>query len=1508
MYLKALAGRIIPPFMHVLCLLAALCVLVNPARAADPGAGHWGSFAGNATTPDEACALMWAHPSVDLDNGTRSRLMASEPGDIWWSRKCRWTYAGWLCPNEPIPPGAPSFCGYPAPGLVEFDCDAGYTRVFPGKCTPDPTPERPVVSASSCPAKNTDQAAPFSNPNPPTPNPVVLSTGAKIWSAVDFETDDGLFKIARNYRSSPGGYTHAMVQGPLGLANGWQFDFGMELQFSSFTGSPSSPNANVTLLAPDGSGYDFSLNSSGAFLPQATSGAVSYNYKVEYVGTLPANLATVDDAQTTWRVTGPDDRVWTLKTFAHVNSPSVYRIARPTQAVARDGYTWTFTYGTNGALSSITDTFGRSATFTWNLFYVTTLSNVSGALPYPEAVDTITFPGGTSVKYTYDPPPTAAPSTTSIQRLTKATLRNSGGTTVDSTTYHYEDTDFRFALTGLTDNRNIRVTSYVYDTLGRVIETKGNSLQNQIQIAYGSSGSQLTRSVTNPLGKVTVYNFQKQTNPRDIRLTAVNGQASTNCPASVKSFTYGTSGFVDTTTDEENRLTTYVRDTKGRPTEIYTADNLPEEQKTEITWDTNRNLPLTIKRPGLTATRVYNTSGQLTSLTETDTTTHTLPYATSGQTRVWTYTYTTGSRVQSVDGPIAGTGDTVSYTYDTAGYVKTFTNELAQVTTVVTVNGRGQPTQVQDANGLVTNLTYDGVGRLLTTVTDPTAVAATTTIVYDATGNVTKVTRPDGSFLQMVYDNNSRVTSVTNGFGDNAVYTYDAMGNVKTQQVSNDYPQLFFSWSRNFDELGRLIQVTGAGPASWAYGYDKVGNLKTVTDPNSKTASMAYDGLNRLKSFTDERLSVTSTTYGATADPASVTDPRSIVTSYVRNGWGEAIREQSADIGSIVYERDKNGRVTKRTDARSVVSNYAYDNAGRLSSVTYPAETTSNVTYTYDAVTGGNFGKGRLTGVTDAAGTVAYKYDLLGRMIQETRVIGTRTYVTAYTWNAAGRVTKITYPSGRAIHYDRDADGEVNVVRNWPSGGAQSWLVLWVGRTPFGPRSGIHFGNDIREWRGYDTDGRIASLETLYNPTSALLIDRTYLYADKRNLTKINDLKTPANTETFTYTDNGFLATAVGPWGNYTYTIDGVGNITQRVKSGSPAETVAFTLATGTNRLATMTVNGTLSRQFTPDAAGNITQDVAGSTTKVFAYDHPGQLKSVTVSGTSQGVYKYDYLARLVSRELPPSLTTLHLVHDLDGNVIAEYSAAGTLLREYVWMDDRPIAVIADAGTASPKTWWVHTDHLERPVMMTDINGATVWQALWQPFGGVQVITGTASLDQRFPGQWFQLESGLHYNWHRHYDPTTGRYIQPDPLGMPDGPSRWAYVRNTPLIGVDRKGLQVITEERMKHIRDAHGFDSPRTRPGNSKFTPRYSQPSELRKLCEQIFAAPDEAPKPWYGGLMQVDGSAEIDSSVFMQDEEGGPKTPYYIGFDGNGNPTNRVRIRFNPSNLEVQTMFPIE
>jgi RHS repeat-associated protein len=159
------------------------------------------------------------------------------------------------------------------------------------------------------------------------------------------------------------------------------------------------------------------------------------------------------------------------------------------------------------------------------------------------------------------------------------------------------------------------------------------------------------------------------------------------------------------------------------------------------------------------------------------------------------------------------------------------------------------------------------------------------------------------------------------------------------------------------------------------------------------------------------------------------------------------------------------------------------------------------------------------------------------------------------------------------------------------------------------------------------------------------------------------------------------------------------------------------------------------------------------------------------------------------------------------GNVIAETAGGGATgttgtTREYIYlyeaeiaptMDsrtvvDRPLAVVNAVNTATPATYWVSVDHLNRPVKMTTATKASVWDAIWQPWGGIHAITGSASLDARFPGQWFQTETGLHYNWHRSYDPTLGRYTQPDPLGFVDGPSIYGYAKGSPLRIVDRDG------------------------------------------------------------------------------------------------------------------------
>ena len=170
---------------------------------------------------------------------------------------------------------------------------------------------------------------------------------------------------------------------------------------------------------------------------------------------------------------------------------------------------------------------------------------------------------------------------------------------------------------------------------------------------------------------------------------------------------------------------------------------------------------------------------------------------------------------------------------------------------------------------------------------------------------------------------------------------------------------------------------------------------------------------------------------------------------------------------------------------------------------------------------------------------------------------------------------------------------------------------------------------------------------------------------------------------------------------------------------------------------------------------------------------------------------------------------TVHYVYGLDGALLAEADGAtGATLRDYIWLpvDDvspaadndneedaqtppLPLALVTGVNTPAPALLMVHADHLGRPLRLTDASRATVWAASYDPFGQPVSITGAVEQNLRFPGQYFLLESGLSYNWHRLYDASTGRYTQPDPLRFVDGPSVYGYAGASPMMRVDPEGL-----------------------------------------------------------------------------------------------------------------------
>jgi len=1240
----------------------------------------------------------------------------------------------------------------------------------------------------------------------------MLLTGAKIQKFIDFKSADGKIIVGRHYRNLTGKNPVVAHNLPAGLNRNWRFNFADELHIDQRQQVGNLVNF-VSLLRPDGSTYDFRRNVDGTFRGAGSDDHV-YDIALEFIGTWPAGDPTL--VSTNWKITElKTGRVIEFQAYQrpnHVSSTPLFNIARPTKIIESNGYEQIYTYASNGVLTKIEDNFGREINLTWLNSEYTSGSTTN--IFDNKLVSRIDLPDGTYLSFVYDQQASIA---NSDQRLEKVEHFDAQNVLLTSETYHYDNTNLqangarRNWLTGITDAKGIRYATWAYDNLGRVISSKHGVDQEEHTFSYSYQINPFYPynydvTVTNPLGKEAVYKFDDFLHTR--RFVELEGKASANCVASNSSYTYGTDELPASFTDEEGNVTQFTRNARGLVTTIVEAHGTPEARTTNIQWHATLDLPTQVATANLTVDNTYTTAGLLTARTETDTTSHTVPYTTNGQTRTWAYTYSTDGELLTVDGPLAGPSDTTTYTYDANGYLATITDANSLVTTVNTVNGRGLPTQVTDANGTATQFTYNDLGRVETIIVNPGAAQSQWTIGYDAIGQVTSLTEPSGATLTMTYNDVRRLTQLANGLGETIDYTHNDAGDVTGRTIKSSTSTIVYQETRTFDELSRLLTRVGQSGSTWTIAYDKNSNIVSVQNPRSNATTFAYDGLDRLISETNAHTTTANTTYTAEGQVATYADPRTITTTYVNNGFGEVIRESSPDIGTVDYVRDARGLVTQKTDARGIVTQYTHDAGGRLTARTYPANSAENVTFTYDSTAGGNKGAGRLTSVTDASGSSAYTYDEQGRITADVRTIGTQTYTTQYGYYASGKLNWILYPSGRDIgfYYNSNDDLESVVTRKdslSPVVGVAE-AIEWH---PYGPIQTMLYGNGLRLWRTFDQDYRMDQQNVSDGVTPVL--QNYYGYTDALNLTNIWDNLDPTQNQSFWHTATERIQNADGPWGALTFYHDDSDNRTNRILTvGGVTTSDFYGYPSTSNRLTSITRNGNPHRSFVLDNSGNTTSDAeTGGSTRAFAYDSRGQLQTVTIGASLKGTYTYNYAAQLVSRTLTNTTPsgTVHYIHDLEGNVIAETDGLGNTVREYIWMPSGsgsdsegkqaisasalPLAVIADVDT-TPKLYYVHADHLNRPVAMMDASKAFVWRATFLPFGGVHSVTGTAATDSRFPGQWFNLESGLHYNWHRHYDPTTGRYLQPDPLGMPDGPSRYAYAVNTPQMAVDPDGLQ----------------------------------------------------------------------------------------------------------------------
>lgn len=164
-------------------------------------------------------------------------------------------------------------------------------------------------------------------------------------------------------------------------------------------------------------------------------------------------------------------------------------------------------------------------------------------------------------------------------------------------------------------------------------------------------------------------------------------------------------------------------------------------------------------------------------------------------------------------------------------------------------------------------------------------------------------------------------------------------------------------------------------------------------------------------------------------------------------------------------------------------------------------------------------------------------------------------------------------------------------------------------------------------------------------------------------------------------------------------------------------------------------------------------------------------LADVSLNSASAVFYLYNAFEQRVQKDVGGAIT--QFVFDQVGHLIVEADGSGATIREYVWLDDAPIALVDHAGS-SPMTYYIHADHLGRPQKMTDAPGNVVWDGVFDPFGKVTSLSGAATNLLMFLGQFHDSETQLSQNWHRDCDPSLGRYIESDPIGLEGGINTYA--------------------------------------------------------------------------------------------------------------------------------------
>ena len=886
-----------------------------------------------------------------------------------------------------------------------------------------------------------------------------------------------------------------------------------------------------------------------------------------------------------------------------------------------------------------------------------------------------------------------------------------------------------------------------YDSSDRVTSVKRFNLTTSY--SYSDAGSTRTTTITHPGSTTTVVTSNTTTNRVSSSRNALNQTTS---------FTYDSVGRLTETHAPEGNYTKYTYDTRGNITQVrnYNKANTASILSFQASYPATCSNKKTCNQPTWTKDALGNQTDYTYNSTHGGVLTVKAPSPGGGAARPQTtYTYAaytpySGSsvyRIATVSSCALTTASTCSGSASESVTAITYWGNWDRVPTVVT-NKAGN-----NSVTATTTISYDYQRRPNSVDGPLSGTADTTKTFYNVLGLVTGEIRPDpdgGGSL------NYRATKITYNARNQPYLTQVGTTTSNTSMASFSALQ---STTVSYDTYGRPTKSTfAAGGVTYAvqqiqYRADNgllncsatrmnqsvFGSLPSACSLGTtgsygqdRITQTIYDSLHRpirVKTavLTSAAADTVQTTYTTNGQVATLTDGEGNKTTYEYDAYDRRYKTRfpsktaAGSSSTTDYEQwafNNNGAVTSFTNRAGQSITYTLDNLSRVTASSGSGATSR--TRSYDNL-------GRVTALTGGA-AVSYTYDALSRVKTEIQAQGT----VSYDYDAAGRMTKLTWPDSFYVNYDYDVSGAVTKVReNGATSGVD--VLATYEYDDLGRRTKLTRGNGVVTDYAYDGASRLTDLDhDLGGTTHDTNIDFSYNPAGQiTQRTASNDI--------YAYLDH--------------WNID------------------ANAIVNGLNQATS--VDG---KSVSYDAKGNVTSYDG----KTYAYD----AENFMTSGNGATI-EYDAAGRLF-QTIPSGQSVGRKMLYAGDRMIAIYDESGNLAHR--WMGgagvDEMLARRPAAGTA--RRFFV-TDERGSVVAVTDDSGNVVKINTYDSFGRQGANNGGGRF--RYTGQMWSNNVGMHYYKARWYNHELGRFMQADPIRYGDGMNMYAYVGGDPVNYTDPSGL-----------------------------------------------------------------------------------------------------------------------